>query len=193
MLFNKAKYSLQLLPVTLACLLFLSCENDLKKIQEISALEVAKPVVNTTGVEMTFSDSALVKAIILTPLLLDYEEAAKPYKEMPKGVKITMYDKDLKVVNVITSNYAKTMENNLLLELRKNVVATNEQGDVFKSEELIYDRRTHLIHSSQPVQIMMANGDIINGTSFESNEKMSPYTIQHSYGTFNVKENPVQP
>jgi LPS export ABC transporter protein LptC len=189
MIFSRAKYGLQIaLPAIISCLLLLACENDLKKVQEISAGDMTKPVEPTTNVDLIFSDSAIVKYQVRAPLMLDYSTAKKPYTEMPKGVNITVYNNQHKVINTITSDYAKMHTGNKIIELHKNVVATNEQGDIFKSEELIYNQLTHKINSTQPVQILMASGDIINGTSFESNEKMSPYTIQQSYGTFKVND-----
>lgn len=189
MVFSRTKYGLHTgLPI-LACLLLLSCENDLKKIQEISAKEASKPVDRTIDVEITYSDSAKVKAKTTAPLLLTHS-GAKPYYEMPNGVKIVFYE-DLKPVNTITAKHGIRRDMEGITELHKNVVATNDKGDVFKSEELIWDENAKKIRSSQPVQITMSNGDIINGTSFESNESFYPYKIKQSTGIFTVKENPV--
>lgn len=189
MTFFRLKYFLNTsLPLLIAGLVFSACENDLKKIKEISELEVIKPIERSTGVEIVFSDSARVKAKINAPVMLKHT-VAKPYYEMPDKVKITFYE-NLKPVNVITADQGIYKENEQITELHKNVVATNEQGDVFKSEELIWNGKDKKIRSNQPVQIFMKNGDIINGTSFESNESFYPYTIKQSTGIFNVNENP---
>ncbi|WP_158534932.1 LPS export ABC transporter periplasmic protein LptC [Mucilaginibacter hurinus] len=188
MRFSRAGYCLQALPVILACSLLLSCENDLKKVQEISAREASKPVDRTIDVEITYSDSAKVKATTTAPLLLKHT-GAKPYYEMPNGVKIIFYENG-KPVNTITAKRGIRRETEGVTELHKNVVATNDKGDVFKSEELIWNETEKKIRSNQPVQIIMSNGDIINGTSFESNESFYPYKIKQSTGIFNVKENP---
>ncbi|RYZ95716.1 MAG: LPS export ABC transporter periplasmic protein LptC [Sphingobacteriaceae bacterium] len=186
-MFSGAKYCLYA-GLPLACL-FASCENDLKKIQEISAQEASKPVDRTINVEITYSDSARVKAVTTAPLLLTHT-GKKPYYEMPNGVKIVFYENS-KPVNTITANRGIRRDEEGITELHKNVVATNDKGDVFKSEELIWDENAKKIRSNQPVQITMSNGDIINGTSFESNQSFYPYTLKQSTGIFNVKENPM--
>lgn len=174
--------------VALLCLIFPSCENDLKKVQEISAKEVNTPVERTTGVEVIYSDSAKVKAKMLTPLLLHFR-ITKPYYEMPKGVKVVSFDALLKETSTVTSEYAITSNNEKMITLRKNVVATNAKGDVFKSEELIWNQEKKIFYSNKAVSITMANGNIFNGTSFESNENFSPWTMIQSTGNFKVNGN----
>ncbi|RYY37146.1 MAG: LPS export ABC transporter periplasmic protein LptC [Sphingobacteriaceae bacterium] len=188
MFFSKLKHSFNIsIAALLAAMFFSACENDLKKIQEISELEAIKPIERSSNVEITFSDSNKVKAVVEAPVMLSHTTDS-PYREMPNGVKITFYE-NLKPVNVITANTGVLKEGkDVLVELHKNVVAKNEQGDIFKSEELIWSGKDKKIHSNQPVQILMKTGDIINGTSFVSNESFYPYTIEQSTGIFNVKE-----
>ena len=166
------------LPVLLTGLLISGCENDLKDIQKISAGEVNKPGERYTTVDVIYSDSARVKAHMTTPLMIMYKDkVAKPYTEMPKGVKVIFYDADLKATSTITSEYAVRREAEKRIELRKNVVATNATGDVFTSEELIWDEDARQIHSSKLVHIRFANGNISDGTSFNSDESFNHYTM----------------
>src|ERR1700753_2333298 len=91
------------LPAMLIGMLLLqSCENDLKKIKEISAKQVSRPIENTTGVEITYSDSAIVKAIMTTPLLVEHS-VKNAFDVMPKGVKVVFYDKDQKETSTIVA------------------------------------------------------------------------------------------
>jgi hypothetical protein len=85
------------LPALLLGMLLLgACENDLKKIKEISAKSVSQPIDTTRGVEVIYSDSAIVKGKMITSLLIHYDvskQVTKPYYTMPKGVKVIFYDK----------------------------------------------------------------------------------------------------
>ncbi|QQL48810.1 LPS export ABC transporter periplasmic protein LptC [Mucilaginibacter ginkgonis] len=173
----------------LVCVLVLSsCENDLKKIREISAKYNSSPVEKTTGVEVIYSDSAHVKAKVETPLMLSYK-VKNPYYEMPKGVKITFYDQDLKLQSTVISDYAIRRENEKIIELDKNVVATNEKGDVFKSDQLIWNESDRKVTSNKPVTIITSNGSIIRGGSLKTNEKFDPWDINNTNGTFHVEQN----
>lgn len=179
-----------LITAVLATLSLLSsCTNDLKKIQEISQKVVNSPADTTRGVHIIYSDSAHVKAEIFTPLMLEYETGANANssrKVMPKGVKIIFYDNDLREEANIVADTAYYMEAQKLIKFRKNVVLTSAKGDVFTSEELNYDGLKHLITSSKPVDIVKANGDKGHGTSLQTNEKMSPLSIENLTGNLYV-------
>lgn len=192
MFFSSRTKTAALLWLAIICssLFFVSCENDLKKIKELSQQDI-KPQEITTNAEITYSDSAHVKAVVFAPVLINHK-VDTPYYEMPKGVKIVFYDKELKVINTLTSNYALTKDDNNRFELYKNVVSKNAQGDVFKSEELIWNAKTQLITSSQPVQILFANGNISNGTNFESNQDFSHYTMNQTTGIWNVDQKAIE-
>ena len=164
-----------------------SCENDLKDVERISARNVAIPVDKSYGVEIIYSDSAKVKARLLAPELHHYN-TEKPYYEMPKGVTIIILDENQKESSRITSDYAIRRENEKVTELKKNVVAVNKEGKIFKSEELIYDENKSQFYSNQLVSII-TKSQTINGTSFWSNESFSYYEIQQSTGNFDVPGN----
>ncbi|QJD95682.1 LPS export ABC transporter periplasmic protein LptC [Mucilaginibacter robiniae] len=173
-------------------LMLSACENDLKKVQQISAKDVNTPVDRTTGVDVIYSDSARVKAHMQTPLLLNYA-TAQPYREMPKGVKVVFYDKDLHTTSTITSEYAVTRNDNKIIELRKNVVATNNKGETFKSDELIWNEATRKVTSSKPVHITLSNGGYFNASGLETNEQFSPWSMPNTTGKLPVNQNVTQP
>jgi len=112
---------------------------------------------------------------------------------MPKGVKIIFYDDNLNPKGTITSDYAVRRDKENIIEFRKNVVASNSEGETFKSEELIYDQTAKKLYSALPVQITMTNGNVMNGTGFNSNESLYPWHIDQSTGVFHVTENASTP
>ena len=188
-----AKQNLLLPALLISALLIGACENDLKKIKEISAKESEKPLQQTTGVDVIYSDSAKVKMRLQTPLLIEYNDTAKnskPYQITPKGIKITFYDTTrLEAGNIVADSSIRYPKLNIT-EFHKNVVATNSVGETFKSEELIWDQGKKIIYSNQPVQIIMAGGDMINGINFTSDEKLTHPVFGQSSGIFNVSETP---
>ncbi|MDB4904117.1 MAG: Lipopolysaccharide-assembly, LptC-related [Mucilaginibacter sp.] len=189
-MYSQAKKRLILnLPALFICMLLLgSCENSLNDIKKIASDEENKPIMRSTGVDVIYSDSAKVKARMTTPLMIEHDDATKPYREMPKGIKIVFFDDDLKEKGTITSDYAIQREKENIIEFRKNVVATNSQGETFKSDELIDNQTEKKLYSSKPVQIIMTNGNIMNGTGFNSNESLYPWHIDQATGTFPVTE-----
>ncbi len=170
------KFSRLYLPAFFICMLLLSaCENSLNDIKKIASKEADRPVSRSTGVDVIYSDSAKVKGHLTTPLMISYEDTPKPYKEMPKGVKIIFYDENLKETGNIVSDYAVQRDKENIIEFRKNVVATNADGLIFKSDELIYDMTNKKMYSNKAVQILMSDGDIAEGIGFDSNETFYPW------------------
>ena len=174
--------------LALASVLLLgACENDLKAIQKISAQEVSKPISITTGLDVITSDSARVTMHLTAPLMLEYMD--KHYQEMPKGVKIVSFDAKGKQDGEITADYGIQRENENLIELRKNVVAKNAQGETFTSDELIWDKGKKTIYSNKAVKMAFADGTIFYGTSASTNESMYPWVIQNTTGQIPVNQN----
>lgn len=171
----------------LALLVLCSCENDLKKIKEISDKYETTPVERTTGVNVLYSDSGHVKAMIETPLMI-HHNTDKPYYEMTKGVKITFYDGNLNIISTIISDYAIQREQEKIIELDKNVVATNGKGDVFKSDQLIWNETNRKVTSQKPVTITTKDGSVINGASLVTNELFDPWDIAQTTGKFHVTQ-----
>ena len=71
-------------------------------------------------------------------------------------------------------------------------MATNAQGQIFKSDELIYDMNTKKMYSKKAVEILSKNGDVVEGIGFDSNESFYPWHIEQMTGIFNVNEKEIQ-
>ena len=183
-----------LLPALLfGMLLLVSCENDLNKIKEISAKYVSQPIDTTKGVEIIYSDSAIVKGKMITPLMIHYSyNAALPYYIMPRGVKVISYDQYAHESGTIVSDSAVYHENEKLFEFYHHVVYTTDRGDTFKSEELIYNQGEKTMHSSKPVQIILVTGDVLNGINFKSDDKLLRPVMDQGTGAFNVSDMPTK-
>ncbi len=180
------------LPALLAAMLLLpACENDINKIHQLSAIQ-NMDVDTMHGVDIIFSDSAHVKFKVLSPLLLKYTAGKNPYNLMPKGVHILIYDRDLSQMGDLTADTGIQRESSNKIEFHKNVVAKNAKGDIFRSDELIWDQATKKMHSNKAVEITMANGDITHGIGFTSDQSFEHWTIDKMNGIFNVDEKDTQ-
>ena len=160
-----------------------ACTNDLKKIQEISQKVVNSPADTTRGVDIIYRDSAIVKAHMFAPLMLEYGTDTDTSKMvLPKGVKIIIYDNHQQEQGIIIADTAYYMQTKQLIKLRKNVMITSARGDVFQSDELDWDQFNKKITSTKPVDITKANGDKGHGTGLETNESLNPINIDNLTG-----------
>ncbi|MDB5060961.1 MAG: hypothetical protein JWP67_804 [Mucilaginibacter sp.] len=185
---GRVKYlNLYLPTIFISLLLFSACENDLNKVKAIAAADSTKAIDKTTGVEMIFSDSAIVKLKLTAPLSISYKDKKKnPITVMPKGVKVIFYDAKIKEMANIVADTGIQREAEKLIIFRKNVVATNTEGTVYKSEELIYDQAKKQVYSNKNVVMTKVTGDQMTGTSFVSDDKFKHPIFKNSTAIIHV-------
>lgn len=174
------------LPAVLTALLLSACENDINKVKAIAAADATKPIQRTTGVTMTISDNAVVKAQLISPLLIEYATKKDPYRVMPNGVKVVLYNDSLKTDGNIIADTGYYYEDKGLVVFKKNVVATKKDGSTYKSEELIWDVNKKQYYSNQKVVITKPNGDVMNASSFVSDDKLLHPVFQNSTGVIQM-------
>jgi LPS export ABC transporter protein LptC len=167
--------------------LFISaCENDLRDVEKISAKQLAVPVDISKGVTYIYSDSALVKAQLQTPLLFHYKD--KDYYEMTKGVTIIFYDKSHVETSRVTADYGKMKVKEQLTELKRNVVVVNQTGKKFKSEELTWNQATKKFYSNKLVSMEDLQGQVLYGTSFVSDDKFLNPQFTQATGNLSLSQ-----
>jgi LPS export ABC transporter protein LptC len=173
------------IPAIALVMFFSACENDINKIKEIAAADATKPIQRTTDIDVIFSDSALVKFRLLSPLYIEYK-VKNPYSILPHGVKIIFLDKDVKEAGNIIADSATMRDDNKIIEFHRNVVATNAEGTVYKSDELIWDQKKKIYFSNKNVEMTKVGGDVMRGTSFTSDDKLQHPIFQNSTAIIHV-------
>lgn len=84
--------------------------------------------------------------------------------------------------SIIYAKYAKLDDKNAKLELRKDVKVFNIIDNTeFYSEELVWNRRSHIITSTKFIRIVTPD-KIIWGEGFSSDEELKNYEILHPKG-----------
>jgi LPS export ABC transporter protein LptC len=192
-MYSSAKQRLLLAALLMSTLLINACENDLNKIKEISKKQSTSAVDSTTNVDVIYSDSARVKLHMTAPLLLQHQDVKHPektYDEMPHGVKIIFYDTTRQESGSIIADSAIQHTLAKIIEFHRNVIATNAQGETYKSEELIWDQVKKVIYSNKMVQLTGKGGDVMNGVPFTSDEKLNHPVFGPSTATFHVSDMP---
>lgn len=164
-----------------------ACENDLENIKKLANMSSGSAIDTTRGVDIIYSDSAVVKGRLVTPLLIKYS-TEKPYDVMPEGVKVISFDKNGKEEGNIVADSAVQLENESITKFYKNVIATSADGSTFKSEEMIWDQPKKIIYSNQRVEMLRPNGDVFYGTSFKSDDKLEHPEIVGGYGAGDAPE-----
>ncbi len=166
--------------------LFSSCENDLEKVERISQLSSGIPVETSRDIEILFSDSALVRARLISPLFLTFK-TSKPYQVAPIGLEIQFLSKEKEIVSNLTAKYGKRSQWERLVEVRDSVVVINTQNEKLETEQLTWDEQKKIIYTDKFVKITTAD-KILQGYGLEANEDFSKYKILRLSGVISLKE-----
>lgn len=176
--------------IVILCLipLFLSScnDDDLKKAATISSKKVALSKDRSLKVDITFSDSAVVKAKGYAPVLDQVNPTSgSKYQEMPSGVKITFFDPLQKVTGTIVSDYALRKETEQMTIFKKNVVVVRDEL-TFNTEELTWDQRKKMFFSPRGI-VTRPDGTILNAVNFKAPEDFSSVDFEQGSGQTFVK------
>lgn len=133
------KKLLQIAFVFFAALSLLSCESTFKDVQKMSFSEFT-PSGEADDFNLKYTDSGRITSILISPKMLDYQTVEFPFTEFPKGIHVTLYDKNGKRTFVV-ADYAVTYKGTEIIDLQGNVKISNEQGQFLETEQLYYDQR----------------------------------------------------
>jgi LPS export ABC transporter protein LptC len=168
-------------------LYFISCENDIEKINSLPG-NTTLPEVSGKNFEIIHSDSGKVKVRILAPELHKYDLIEQPYIEFTRGMKAYFYDDSLKIESVIEAGYVKYFEKERLWEAKNNVEARNlKKGEQLNTEHLFWNEQKKIIYSNTNSRIVTEDGTFYGEKGFEANQDLSKWKLKSSKGTVNVK------
>lgn len=136
-LFKKEK----LFPVVmaLAVTLFFGCESNFKKVQKNNFTEFT-PSGDADNVNLKYTDSGLIKVVLVSSKMLDYATVDFPFTEFPKGVDVTLYDNKAKKTHV-TANYAVSYKKTNIIDLQGKVKIVSQDGQMLETEQLYFDQK----------------------------------------------------
>lgn len=166
---------------------FSSCENDIEIVNSItSATEKQLPLESSKNVEMLYSDSAVVRAKLITPQMDSYRELDKKnYSEMPKGMIVIFFDQFKKEQNRLTADYGIGYDTKGTgmdkMEAKRHVVVINEKGEKLETEHLTWDAATKKIYTEEFVKITTKD-KVLMGDGLKANQDFSEYEIIHPKG-----------
>ncbi|UFH35982.1 LPS export ABC transporter periplasmic protein LptC [Flavobacterium acetivorans] len=161
-LFNKYKTITAVM--VLAMTLFFGCESNFKEVQKINFSEFT-PNGDADNVNLKYTDSGLIKAVLLSPKMLDYTSVDFPFTEFPKGIDVTLYDAKAKKTR-ITSVYAVSYKVTGIIDLRGKVKIASEDGQMLETEQLYYDQKNEWFFTEKKFKFTDIKG-VSNGQGID--------------------------
>ncbi|MDE5674666.1 MAG: LPS export ABC transporter periplasmic protein LptC [Muribaculaceae bacterium] len=150
------------------------------------------PSMVTHNISTLISDSGVTQYKIVAPVWYVYDEVDTPYWLFPEGLYLQKFDPEFNVIATVAADSARFFKLQKLWKLEGNVEMTKAPRDLFLSERVFWDQRKSRLYSDTFIHIENET-HILEGTGFESNERLTQYRILHPSGIFPVERDNLRP
>jgi len=165
-------------------LIFVSCSNDPKLVQEFVFSEVL-PIEKIEGAEMLHTENGKLKVKIVATTIERFNNQ-EPQLVFSNHLVVYFYNDSALVQSTLQAEYAEINDEKKLMIAKENVILTNIAGKKLESEELIWDEKNNKIYTDKKVKITTLK-EVIEGEGFVSNPDFSEFSISKIHGTFNFE------
>jgi len=141
------------------------------------------PTMLTHDVVTLISDSGITRYRITTPVWYVYDEADEPNWKFPEGMFMEKFAPDFSTDATIVCDSAVYFKNDGLWRLDGNVNILNTAGEKFLTQQVFWNQKEKTVYSDSFIHIEKSDR-IIEGYGFESNERMTIYTVNNPSGIF---------
>lgn len=160
-----------------------SCESNFKEVQRINTVTFS-PAGETENINLKYTDSGRVKAILVSPLMLDYSNLEYGFNEFPKGVHVTLLDKTEKKSYVV-SDYAIWYNNTEVIDLQGNVRITSDDGKVLETSQLYYDQKNEWFYTEKRFKFTDEKGSYVEGPGVDFSKDFKVFNAQGNNARIN--------
>jgi len=152
-----------------------SCKNDLDEIRAFSN-EEDLPNITVENLNSEYSVNGKIQIKLVTPLAYRYTNIKDEYSLFPNGITLNFYNTESKVHSSLRADYGIYFESKGFAKAKGNVILTNMNGSILKTEELYIEEKTEKIYTDKVVNIKDKDGFEITGKGgFESNFDFTVY------------------
>ena len=163
---------------------FFSCENDPAEVAKYDT-DKQYPSQSAKDIEILYSTKGRVSFQLNAPIMDQYG-GKEPYREMPEGVHIQIFDSAMNVTSELTANYAIDLQHDNRMEAKEDVVVVNEKGEMLNTEHLVWDKKTDKITSDVFVKITTKD-QVLMGDGLIANPDFTDYKILKPRGVINIE------
>ncbi|WP_291285832.1 LPS export ABC transporter periplasmic protein LptC [Flavobacterium sp.] len=165
--------------------LFFGCESNFKEVQKINFSEFV-PGSDADSVDIKYTDSGRITGVLKSRKMLDYSNLDFPFTEFPKGIDITLYDKNQKRT-FIRSNYAVSYKPTGIIDLQGKVRITSEEGQMLETEQLYFDQTNEWFYTERKFKLTDAKG-ASNGQGIDFSKDFKVINSQRVSGEIESNE-----
>lgn len=163
--------------------LLFACESNFKEVQRINAVTFS-PAARSENINLKYTDSGKVKAILVSPLMLDFSNLEFGFNEFPDGVHVTLLDEGQKN-SYVESDYAITYAKTDIIDLQGNVKITSHDGKVLETEQLYYDQKNEWFYTEKKFKFTDGEGGYLEGPGIDFSKDFKVFNMQKNTGQIN--------
>jgi LPS export ABC transporter protein LptC len=168
-----------------AATLFFSCDDGSSTLKQINQFN-ENPVGIAYNIRMTYTDSAVVKAILTAPINLDFTHLSFKYSEFPEGLKIIFFN-NKNEENTLVANYGILYNQTKIVDLQGNVVLLSHDGSRLETDQMYWDSEKEWLFTEQPFTFENVNYDMA-AIRLDTNKEFSKFKTGKLTGTMVVEE-----
>ncbi len=165
--------------------MFFSCKDNFRDVQKLGISE-NEPIGVAENINLKYTDSGRVKAVLLSTKMLDYSNRDFPFNEFVNGVTLDLFDENNEK-SVIVADYAIVYNKTNLIDMKGHVKISTKDNDTLFAEQLYYDRNKEWLFTNKPVSFKRGL-DLIYGNGFDSNSNFTNAEVLEVNGTITVDE-----
>ncbi|WP_268223183.1 LPS export ABC transporter periplasmic protein LptC [Sinomicrobium oceani] len=151
---------------TFVVAMFFSCDSNFEDIRKIDTTE-RFPGGIAENFTLIYTDSALIKATLTSPLNEDYSNQEFPFQEFPDGLQVDFFDKE-KNKSTVTADYGIIYQATEMSDLRGHVVLLTHDGKKLETSQLYWDQKNQWVFTAEKFTFTNPeDGTIMNGEGIE--------------------------
>ncbi len=170
----------------LAVTLFFACDSNNIQEQAPFNFENAPDAVGKE-IQLKYTDSGKLKAVLRTPTILDYSSGQMKYREFPDGLVLDVFDKEMKKT-VVTSKYGVSYESTGIIDLRGDVDVKTGDSVHLEAPQLYWDQGNGWMFTDKPYKATFSNGSFNDGLGFDANQDFSNFNSRTNVGVQFIEE-----
>lgn len=150
--------------LVMAMTIFCGCESNFKEVQKINFSEFV-PSGEADKINLKYTDSGRITAVLVSPKMREYASVDFPFTEFPKGINVTLYDKNGKMT-FIKSDYATSFKQTNIIDLKGNVKINSQDGQTLETDQLYFDQKNEWFFTEKSFKFTDPKG-VSNGKGID--------------------------
>lgn len=171
--------------VIIAITTFFSCDDSSNLLKQINTFN-ENPVGIAYNINLTYTDSATIKARLEAPVHLDFSHLSFKYSEFPDGLKVIFYNEQNQE-NTVYADYGILYNQTKIVDLQGNVVLLSYDGSRLETDQMYWDAEKEWLFTEEP--FLFQNNDYnLAANRLDTNKEFSKFQTGKLSGTIAVEE-----